>query len=393
MPRKKKEEMELDLGEITPSKYSEEPSSYKKLEELENSEKVVFEPVSNPEEYVSTGCTVLNLLLSNSIDCGFRKGSVIRAQGHESSGKTAFVLYFISRMCKNDNYSSYNINYRDHEVGATLNIASVYGEDTFNRLSIETPDDPSLEGEFAFIKEKCSESPSVIVEDSLDSLMSVKTKKLFESNGNAALSGNDVKEGAMGVDQRVMSSGFKLILSPIEKTKSLLFLISQKRESLDPFAVNAKFNTSGGNALKHAASYCLSFSSNPKRDAITRTKRGLEQKIGQKVQVEVIKNRGTGFVNIGRPIQLYLYFDRGFVDVESVLDFLIDTTQTFKTIGAGWTDVSALYGTTDTGKPVTMKKADIIHRWYYDKDDFNKARELAGKEWLAMLSELYSDIF
>ena len=34
MPRKKKEEMELDLGEITPSKYSEEPSSYKKLEEL-----------------------------------------------------------------------------------------------------------------------------------------------------------------------------------------------------------------------------------------------------------------------------------------------------------------------------------------------------------------------
>lgn len=374
---KKKTEIES----IEPNDLSEDASIY------ENNS------IISEEDFVSTGSTVLNLMLTGNKDLGFKMGSIIRLQGPEGSGKTASCGAFMSAICKDAKFKKHNLEYRDHEGGLTLDLDKLYGRDVAERLKVVTPDGDrsSLEAEFQFIRMNTMEgAQSVITEDSLDMLVSAKYKALLEANGDRALSGEELKEGAMGVNSRTMSDGFKLITGTVRNSRSLLFLISQVRETMDMFAVDKKFNTSGGNALKHAASVRLAYSTNPGKDAIIKEVRGNKIQVGQRIGVEILKNRSSGLTNRGNPIYLYLYFNRGFYDEESVLNFLINTTKTVPDLTRGWFDATTLYGSVE---PIKKRYEEMVADLRTDKEFFARTRDLAQSEWNAMQAELASVLY
>ena len=366
MPKRK--EPEFNLDEVT--KVAQELQTIS-----EDSDK--YPTAITPDMTFSTGSTLINLALSNNIDCGILKGNIVRLQGDSGSGKSAFAVELLYQAAVQDKEENYSIVYKDYENGLHVNLAKRY-TDLANRIKIEKMSDteefPTIEGEFNNIKEATTNGNRTIrVVDSLDCLKSFKDTIIREDRAKL-IRQNKFKEASecntMMEAGKAYSDGYSSIMHPVAHSDSIVVLISQLRDTPNPrIKGGAANNTSGGRSTKFYSSYTLAF--NEKEKWKVQTSYNTEEVIGSKIEVTFLKNRGTGYRGT---IPIYFHKDRGFLDQFSVFCWLVDRGvihQKGAFYVAEWL--------TDDDK--NYRKNELMKRLMTDPVFFQRARLKAQEVW------------
>jgi len=141
---------------------------------------------------------------------------------------------------------------------------------------------------------------------------------------------------AMSIPKKA-SSLLRNITRHLKTTKSILIIISQTRDNINPMSFETK-TRSGGRALKFYAFHeiWLAVAGKIKKD-INKRKRT----IGMKVKVKVTKNKETGK---SREVEFSIYNKYGVDDIRSCIQYLINEkywTKTKQTINAEQLNIRA----------------------------------------------------
>ena len=372
-----------------------------------NKDNLEYVDFLSKEDTISSGSTILNLYLSNNIDGGYRKGTAVRIHGPEGSGKTALAVATEAVVASNsDRYKDYKTVYTDLEGGLTINLAKRYGKNVAEKIDVQVPEELSeitIQSLFQEAVSLFSDSSAILVTDSTDTLKTIKQKQLDEENKKLVADGKEPKENAMMEAAKVFSTELPKVMSPLRMHDSLWVLISQNRATPNPYEKNAAYHVSGGNALLYYVSDRLNtkeVGKITKKDPF-----GNEHKIGQIVEVKILKNRGTG--KLGE-IKLALYDQYGFDDEVSVFDWLADEIGIIRRQGktawyvADWLtydeadlDSDGNILPDENGNPRESKKftrSDMINRFLKEPELFQKARKKCQEVWDIINADL-AEIF
>ncbi|HDN17641.1 MAG TPA: hypothetical protein ENF41_01155, partial [Candidatus Bathyarchaeota archaeon] len=110
-------------------------------------EKRVEEDISADEKvvgYLPTGCTVLNLALSDRVDGGFGMGKIANVIGDSSSGKSILALSVFAECAHNEAFSDYRLIYDEPEQACEFDIERLFGVKTKERIEPPAVDDEGL---------------------------------------------------------------------------------------------------------------------------------------------------------------------------------------------------------------------------------------------------------
>jgi hypothetical protein len=280
------------------------------------------EPPPGPEDFLSSGCTVLNLAASGSRRGAFAAGHYYWLVGDSTSGKTFLGMTCFAEAMRNSRFQDYRLIYDQPEKGALMDIQRYFGTAVAERLEAPTPagessktiedfqdnlDDAVLAGK-----------PFIYLLDSADALGSESEDDKFEEQKAARRKGRDPKGSMTDGKAKKHSSGLRRILRGLQKTGSILIIISQTRDNINPFT--AKFNPkvhAGGKALKFYATLEIWSSVKMK---IRRPVKGKDRTVGVMVKLVTKKNRFTGK---DRMVELPIYHSHGFDDTGANISYLL----------------------------------------------------------------------
>ena len=286
----------------------------------------------NLDKGLSTGSTLLNLACSGQAHIGFLPGRYYFLVGDTNSGKTWLSLTCLAEASINRHYDSYRFIYDGPERGALMDIEKFFGKAVRER--IEPPHWHGMEAlhsatveEFLFHVDDAFElaKPFIYVLDSMDALSSEEDEQKFDERKQAHWHDKQVS-GSYGVAKaKANSSGLRRIINQLEKSQSILIIISQTRDKLS-FGFDKK-TRAGGRALSFYATIELWSSV---KEKISRVVRGKKRHIGNLCKVQVRRTRISGSEYT---IDLPIYRSLGIDDLGSCVDYLIDEGQWSKNGG------------------------------------------------------------
>lgn len=284
----------------------------------------------NPDEFVSSGSTLLNLALTDHPNCGWQKGKMANVIGDSSSGKTFLTLTSFAEATQDDNFDDFRLIMDDAEHANEFNLEHLFGSAVAERieppaLSKDGSDCASelIEDFHANIRNALKQKkPFLYILDSMDALDSEADQKKIEELHTAREKAKNADDGAKPSKSPAGSYGMakakknseilRDITGKLEKSDSILLIISQTRDNIDPMSFSTK-TRSGGKALKFYATHEL-WTANG--GAI----KSKDRIIGVVCKVKVSKNKITGKV---REIEFPIYYSYGIDDVSSCIDFLV----------------------------------------------------------------------
>ncbi len=212
---------------------------------------------------ISTGSIQIDEALGTN---GFPRGRIIEVFGPESSGKTTLTLHAIAQA----QLAGGTCAFIDAEHALDPDYAARIGINIDN-LIISQPD----YGEQAIdIAEMLIRSGAVdlLVIDSVAALVP-----------KAEIEG-DMEDQGIGLQARLMSRALRVLTPIVHKSRTVLIFINQIRQKIGAMPYAPQETTSGGSALKFYASLRIEV----KRVA---TIKKLEQPIGSKVSIKIVKNK------------------------------------------------------------------------------------------------------
>lgn len=276
-----------------------------------------------PNEYLSTGSTVLNLACSGRVNGGFGKGRYYFIVGDSASGKTWLVLTCLAEASISPVFKNYRFIYDNSEDGALMDVERFFGESVAGKIEPPAlrkgePVFSSTIEEFYYNLHSAAEDgrPFVYILDSMDSLSSEEEITKFLASKKAHATG-DAAKGSYGTAKaRANSGGIRQILPKLRKTGSILIVISQTRDNLG-FGFETK-TRSGGKALRFYATVELWSSVVGK---IRKTVMGKPRELGITAKIQVKKNRQTGRET---SVDVPIYWSYGIDDLGGCVDFLVN---------------------------------------------------------------------
>lgn len=301
-------------------------------------------------DFVSTGSTVLNCAISGKPDRGFAKGRYYFLVGDSASGKTFLTLTSLAEAAINPNFDKHRFIYDGVEGGAMMDIEKFFGSKVWNRL--ETPNiigknnrpgtSVTIEDFYHNFDDALKDGrPFIYILDSMDALTSKYEQAKFQAAKKARTTNEEVAGSFGDGKAKKNAEGVRQILDPIAASDSILIVISQTRDNIG-FGFKKK-TRSGGHALKFYATVEI-WSSRYGR--ITKVVKGKKRAIGIKVQLEVEKNRVTGWE--GRICSsILIHKDTGIDDVGSCVDYLIAEGHWTKSCKAKKIDIEKKTGIID----------------------------------------------
>jgi recombination protein RecA len=252
-------------------------------------------------DFVSTGSSILDLIISNRKNGGLPYGKIVEFQGLEASGKSLICSHVIAEVQKQDGIGIYI----DTESAASQEFLTAIGVDNSQMLylSFDTVEDifSSIEALVTRIRSSDRDRKVVIV---VDSISAASSKVEMEADFDQA--------GWATAKAIIISKAMRKLTQMIAKQKICLIFTSQLRINLG-VSFGDKYITSGGKALGFHASVIVRLTKslkikNPKGDII-----------GIQAKAKIHKNR------IGPPLRettILIYFDRGIDDINGWLQFL-----------------------------------------------------------------------
>lgn len=308
------------------------------MSEIDDARKELTEP-SKPKatipftDFVSTGSTLINLACTGRPACGFAKGHYYFVVGDSASGKTWGALSCFAEAAQKESFDDYVFVYDAPEGGALMDIEHYFGADVLKRLKAPATKDGeprhSLTVEefyfnlFKWIKDK----KVIYVLDSMDVVPSEEDLKTQEKrdkilakkqSGKTLTKKDEEGVGTYGMGKaKCNSQNLRLAMPMLQKTGSILIIISQTRDNIQTFSFEKK-TRAGGHALKFYATLELWMSIVEK---VKKRYKGKERTQGIVTKVQVKKNRVTGR---DRSVKVPILFSYGIDDVGSMVDYLVD---------------------------------------------------------------------
>ena len=265
---------------------------------------------------VSTGSTLLNLALTDTIDAGYLAGNYTFLVGDSATGKTWVAFAAFAEACRNPAFADYSLVFYDVENGAQFDVAHYFGQDTADRVEVVTPD--GLEAFYDDLDARLAAGPVLAFLDSMDALKSAKAEKAKRKQVAARKQGKE-ESGSYGTDKaRENSSRLRLVVDALKRHGSIFVCISQTRDNI---GFGAKYNPktrSGGKALTFYAHAEVWTSV---RESVRRKVKGKDRDVGNVVTAAVKKNRQTGQTS---KVELILLHGHGIDDVGSCVRYLVE---------------------------------------------------------------------
>lgn len=278
---------------------------------------------------VPTPSTLLNCACSDHYDFAFLVGSIVNIIGDSWSGKTFLALSIFAELNLLSEFDDYRFIYDDAEYANQFNMEYLFGPETSKRIHppawgfddgndddnqpIEYPIySDTIEDFHCHIRDHLDEEkPFIYILDSFDALDADQDREKIEEMREARRRGTKPKGSYGIIKARIASSLLRNIDDKLSKTDSLLIIISQTRDNLDPLSFK-KVTRSGGRALKFYCSHEIWLAAGAKH-------RSKERIIGNNVLAKVEKAKLTGKV---RDAKFTIFNDLGVDDVRSCIEFL-----------------------------------------------------------------------
>jgi RecA/RadA recombinase len=207
-------------------------------------------------QFIHSGSSMLNLVLTGSIDGGWPIGRVSNIIGDSGSGKTLLAIEAVSMFLLNPLPGIKPFaHYYEAEAAFDQSYAEKLGM-PIEQVRFIDVEDKTVEHLFSVIEEICdktiaskhaNEVAHLFVLDSLDAITSEsELKQAFDDSATYAM-GKQKKLGEL----------FKKLVTKMEAANMHLMIISQVRENITAMPFAPKFRRSGGKALQFYCSNVL----------------------------------------------------------------------------------------------------------------------------------------
>ena len=321
---------------------------------------------------LSVGSTPLNLAISGKPDVALEPGDYMFFVGDSMSGKTWIAMSILAEAANNPAFDNYRLIYDDAERGVRMDIAKYFGQKLVNRLEIVNSTYIE-EFYFGLDDDFKSDKPFIKILDSMDCLDSFDDEDKFNEHKEAFEKGKE-KKGSYGMAKAKMNStSIRRTMSRLEETGSILVVISQTRDDINPRTFSTK-TRAGGRALRFYATVEVWSSV---VGTLKKTYNDKERELGTKVRYDVKKNRLTGRK---RQVVVPIYTSVGIDDIGSCIDYLLDE-KIWKQVKANKEKKTpAGIEVTGMGPTRILPREKLIHT--IEREDLEEdLRELVGQTW------------
>jgi recombination protein RecA len=248
---------------------------------------------SNVSEWISSGCDMLDLAISNRPNGGFPVGRITEVTGLEASGKSLLVSHVVAETQKKGGLAVYI----DTESASSAEFMSAIGIDlkTMLYVPLETIEE-IFETIETIVEQVRKSSKDRLVTIIVDSVMGASTKIEMAAEYD--------KDGYATSKSIILSKAMRKVTNWIARENICLIFTNQLRTKLG-VSFGDQWTTSGGKAIPFHASVRLRL----KNTGMIKAKiNGVEQVVGSKTEVQVVKNR------MGPPhrkVNYDIYYDSG----------------------------------------------------------------------------------
>ena len=279
------------------------------------------------KELAPTGSVLLNLALSDHTEGGFQIGKMANIIGDSSSGKTFLCLSVFAESNKKSRFKKHRFIFDDAESANEFDMDRLFGAGTAKRIEPprivdgEDVHSDTIQDFYDHVTDAIEKGdPFIYILDSFDALDAEEDQKKIKEQKKARRSGKDAS-GSYGMAKpKIASSIFRDICTDLKTTESILIIISQTRDNIDPMSF-AKKTRSGGNALKFYSTHEIWLANKGSIKS-----RNID--IGNLVKAKVSKNKLTGK---HRVIEFPLYYDYGVDSIQGAVNFLVTEKHWTKT--------------------------------------------------------------
>src|SRR5210317_2040827 len=292
---------------------------------------------TNVDGWISTGCAMLDVAISNRPYGGLPVGRITEVTGLEQSGKSLVSAHLLAETQKQGGVAVLI----DTETAVSREFLEAIGVDVSKLLYVSADSVEQIFDMTETIIEKVRET-------SKDRLVTIVTDSVAAASTSAELASDYGKDGYATDKAIIISKAMRKITNMIGRQKILLVYTNQLRQKMNAMPFGDPWTTSGGKALAFHASVRLRL----KGTGQIKMKVGGNDKIvGMKVRAQVIKNR------MGPPLRstdFEIYFDRGIDNYGSWLKVMKEE-KIVKQAGAWYT-----YVDTETGEEHKFQSKDFI---------------------------------
>ena len=297
---KKKETIRDELAEVLADKLNNQFKDGKVAYFLDGA----TESPSSIKDWVSTGSSMLDLVISNRADGGLPVGRITEVTGLEASGKSLLAAHTLANTQKKGGVAVYI----DTESAVSHDFLEAIGVDLEKMLYVPLD---TIEDIFSAIEHIIdtirSSDKDRLVTIVVDSVAAASTKVEMEADFD--------KDGYATTKAIVISKAMRKVTNLISRESICLLFTNQLRQKMGVM-FGDPWTTSGGKALAFHSSVRLRLKN---LGQIKQKVSGQDQTIGIKTKCQVVKNR------MGPPMRhadFDIYFDSGIDDIGSILKVL-----------------------------------------------------------------------
>jgi len=248
---------------------------------------------TNVHEWISSGCSMLDLAISNRPSGGFPVGRITEITGLEASGKSLLAAHTLAETQKKGGLAVYI----DTESATSSEFLTAIGVDLKSMLYVP------LE-----TVEEIFETIETIVEgvrkSDKDRLVTIVVDSIMGASTKIEMSMEYDKDGYATSKSIILSKAMRKVTNWIARERICLIFTNQLRTKLG-VSFGDPWTTAGGKAIPFHASVRLRLKN---LGQIKAKVKGVEQVVGSKTSVQVVKNR------MGPPhrkINYEIYYDSG----------------------------------------------------------------------------------
>ena len=327
-----KKKQEVDLADILAGELNKQAKDNKVAFFLDDDS-----APTNVDGWVSTGCAMLDVAISNRPYGGLPVGRIVELTGLEQSGKSLVSAHLLAETQKQGGVAVLI----DTETAISREFLEAIGVDVSKLLYVSADSVEQIFDMTETIIEKVRET-------SKDRLVTIVTDSVAAASTQAELASDYGKDGYATDKAIIISKAMRKITNMIGRQKILLVYTNQLRQKMNAMPFGDPWTTSGGKALAFHASVRLRLKG---AGQIKMKVGGNDKIVGMKVRCQVVKNR------MGPPLRstdFEIYFDRGIDNYGSWLKVMKDN-KIVKQAGAWYT-----YTDTETGEELKFQSKDFI---------------------------------
>ena len=298
---------------------------------------------SNVSEWISSGCSMLDLAISNRPYGGFPVGRITEITGLEASGKSLLAAHTLAETQKKGGLAVYI----DTESATSSEFLSAIGVDLKTMLYVPLETIEEIFETIETIVEGVRKSDkNRLVTIVVDSIMGASTKIEMAAEYD--------KDGYATSKSIILSKAMRKVTNWIARERICLIFTNQLRVKMGVSFGDA-WTTSGGKAIPFHASVRLRLKNTGQIKAKVN---GAEQIVGSKTNVQVVKNR------MGPPhrkIDYEIYYDSGIDNWGGWLG-VMKTFDIVAQSGAWYTMQDVDHETGETFGDVKFQSKDFIEK-------------------------------